>query len=69
LIFKYCFYIKKVHELPFNKGIERVLTNVKMDDRRGKLSSMEYKKVSDLNELEEKSDILVYKYKDCGVLI
>jgi hypothetical protein len=40
-----------------------------MDDRRGKLSSMEYKKVSDLNELEEKSDILVYKYKDCGVLI
>ncbi|MCF6137895.1 MTH1187 family thiamine-binding protein [Pseudalkalibacillus berkeleyi] len=28
--------IKQVHEVPFNHGIERVATNIRIDDRRDK---------------------------------
>ncbi len=44
---------RKVHESPFNKGVERVVTNIKIDDRRDKPSSMEYKKTSVLDKIEE----------------
>lgn len=35
--------IRKVHELPFDKGALRVSTSIKIDDRRDKVASMEQK--------------------------
>ena len=32
--------IKELHEVPFTQGISRVLTSIKIDDRRDKISTM-----------------------------
>ncbi|MCM3650456.1 MTH1187 family thiamine-binding protein [Metabacillus litoralis] len=32
--------IAAIHEAPFNKGIQRVATNIRIDDRRDKKSTM-----------------------------
>jgi uncharacterized protein (TIGR00106 family) len=35
--------IQQLHEVPFTKGIQRVATNIRIDDRRDKKSTMEGK--------------------------
>jgi uncharacterized protein (TIGR00106 family) len=35
--------VKEVHEVPFQKGLQRVCTNIRIDDRRDKEHSMERK--------------------------
>ncbi|MFD2213973.1 MULTISPECIES: MTH1187 family thiamine-binding protein [Bacillaceae] len=35
--------VEDIHEAPFNKGIQRVATNIRIDDRRDKKSTMESK--------------------------
>ncbi len=35
--------ITAIHEAPFNKGIQRVATNIRIDDRRDKKTTMESK--------------------------
>ncbi|MBM7604682.1 uncharacterized protein (TIGR00106 family) [Metabacillus crassostreae] len=35
--------IQNIHEAPFNKGVQRVATNIRIDDRRDKKSTMEGK--------------------------
>jgi uncharacterized protein (TIGR00106 family) len=35
--------IQAIHEVPFNAGINRVATNIRIDDRRDKKSTMEGK--------------------------
>jgi uncharacterized protein (TIGR00106 family) len=35
--------IQAIHESPFEKGIQRVATNIRIDDRRDKPSTMESK--------------------------
>jgi len=37
---------RKVHESPFRKDVKRVITIIKIDDRRDKPTSMKYKKKS-----------------------
>ncbi|MCD8905463.1 MULTISPECIES: MTH1187 family thiamine-binding protein [Staphylococcus] len=32
--------VKTIHELPFNKGLDRVCTNIRIDDRRDKQRKM-----------------------------
>ena len=32
--------VKTIHELPFNKGLNRVCTNIRIDDRRDKQRKM-----------------------------
>ncbi|MGC4379240.1 MTH1187 family thiamine-binding protein [Fictibacillus sp. Mic-4] len=38
--------IEQLHEVPFQKGIKRVATNIRIDDRRDKKSTMESKLAS-----------------------
>jgi uncharacterized protein (TIGR00106 family) len=42
--------IKDIHELPFNQGIDRVATNIRLDDRRDKQVKLEDK----LESIEKK---------------
>ncbi len=35
--------MKEMHELPFNMGVDRVITNISIDDRRDKPITMESK--------------------------
>ncbi|MBN2105835.1 MAG: MTH1187 family thiamine-binding protein [Deltaproteobacteria bacterium] len=35
--------IQKMHESPFSKGVKRVYTVIKIDDRRDKQTGMDYK--------------------------
>ncbi|MCH1627684.1 MTH1187 family thiamine-binding protein [Fredinandcohnia quinoae] len=35
--------VREIHELPFQKGIQRVCTNIRIDDRRDKENTMERK--------------------------
>ena len=35
--------VKKMHEVPFSKGVARVVTNITIDDRRDKEITMDYK--------------------------
>jgi uncharacterized protein (TIGR00106 family) len=42
--------IRRMHEVPFNKGALRVSTSIKIDDRRDKKGSMEQK----LHSVQEK---------------
>jgi len=35
--------IQKMHETPFSKGVQRVYTVIKIDDRRDKQTGMDYK--------------------------
>ena len=38
--------IRKMHEVPFNEGVQRVITSVRVDDRRDKPASAEGKVAS-----------------------
>ncbi|MGM0502017.1 MAG: MTH1187 family thiamine-binding protein [Bacillota bacterium] len=44
--------IRKLHEVPFAKGAERVTTNIKIDDRRDKEASSQQKLDSVAQALE-----------------
>ncbi|WP_306421128.1 MTH1187 family thiamine-binding protein [Halalkalibacter sp. APA_J-10(15)] len=46
--------IQAIHEAPFNKGIHRVATNIRIDDRRDKAASMSSKLASVQTKLKEK---------------
>lgn len=35
--------VQKIHEVPFQKGVQRVCTNIRIDDRRDKENTMERK--------------------------
>jgi len=35
--------VRQIHEVPFQKGLERVCTNIRIDDRRDKENTMERK--------------------------
>ena len=35
--------VQKLHEVPFQKGLQRVCTNIRIDDRRDKENTMERK--------------------------
>ncbi len=43
--------IRKMHEVPFEKGAQRVSTSIKIDDRRDKETSMQRKLDSVMNKL------------------
>ncbi|MCF8011308.1 MAG: MTH1187 family thiamine-binding protein [Clostridiales bacterium] len=43
--------VRKMHEYPFNKGIERVVTNIRIDDRRDKDLTMNSKVTSVKNKI------------------
>lgn len=43
--------VKKMHEQPFNSGAHRVLTNIRVDDRRDKVITMSGKVTSVVNKL------------------
>ncbi|GAB6138542.1 MTH1187 family thiamine-binding protein [Halanaerobaculum tunisiense] len=45
--------IRKIHEVPFVNGAQRVTTNVKIDDRRDKEASIEQKLNSVKSKLTE----------------
>ena len=45
--------IEAIHELPFNKGIQRVATNIRIDDRRDKKATMQEKLASVQKHLNE----------------
>jgi uncharacterized protein (TIGR00106 family) len=42
--------VQELHEVPFQKGLQRVCTNVRIDDRRDKENTMERK----LQSVQEK---------------
>ncbi|MGM0368871.1 MAG: MTH1187 family thiamine-binding protein [Bacillota bacterium] len=46
--------IRKLHEVPFTKGAQRVTTNIKIDDRRDKEASSNQKLNSVAEALENK---------------
>jgi uncharacterized protein (TIGR00106 family) len=43
--------IRKMHELPFDAGAQRVMTLINIDDRRDKKGSIEQKLTSVTNKL------------------
>ncbi|MFC0269990.1 MTH1187 family thiamine-binding protein [Metabacillus herbersteinensis] len=45
--------IQAIHEAPFNKGIMRVATNIRIDDRRDRTSTMESKMESVHNQIKK----------------
>ncbi|WP_201713483.1 MTH1187 family thiamine-binding protein [Rossellomorea arthrocnemi] len=45
--------IQDIHESPFQQGIQRVATNIRIDDRRDKQSTMEGKLTSVQRKLEK----------------
>jgi uncharacterized protein (TIGR00106 family) len=45
----------KMHQTPFKKGALRVITNLKIDDRRDKRGTLEGKKKAVQNKLRRKS--------------
>lgn len=45
----------KMHQVPFQKGALRVLTTLKIDDRRDKRGTLEGKKRAVVNKLKRKS--------------
>jgi uncharacterized protein (TIGR00106 family) len=51
-LFKIAF---KMHQTPFKKGARRVLTTLKIDDRRNKKSTLEGKKKAVQSKLRRKS--------------
>lgn len=46
--------IRKMHELPFSKGVQRVYTTIKLDDRRDRLVQMDDKVESVKKKLARK---------------
>ncbi|MBM7660852.1 uncharacterized protein (TIGR00106 family) [Bacillus mesophilus] len=47
--------IQAIHNAPFHTGIQRVATNIRIDDRRDKKVKMNDKLTSVLNQLEKPS--------------
>ncbi|AYU55337.1 Uncharacterized conserved protein [Staphylococcus piscifermentans] len=47
--------VQAIHELPFDKGLERVCTNIRIDDRRDKSRKMNDKLVSVQKQLDKMS--------------
>ncbi|MEB1807649.1 MAG: MTH1187 family thiamine-binding protein [Bacillaceae bacterium] len=47
--------IQAIHEVPFEAGVQRVATNIRIDDRRDKASSLEGKLAAVNNRLNEKN--------------
>ncbi|ANZ33278.1 MTH1187 family thiamine-binding protein [Staphylococcus carnosus] len=47
--------VQAIHELPFNKGVDRVCTNIRIDDRRDKSRKMNDKLTSVQNQLNKMS--------------
>ena len=45
----------EMHQVPFKKGAQRVLTTLKIDDRRDKKGTLEGKKKAVKNKLRKKS--------------
>ncbi|MCA1058074.1 MTH1187 family thiamine-binding protein [Rossellomorea aquimaris] len=45
--------IQEIHESPFQQGIQRVATNIRIDDRRDKKTTMEGKLSSVQSKLEK----------------
>jgi uncharacterized protein (TIGR00106 family) len=43
--------VQQIHEVPFQKGVQRVCTNIRIDDRRDKEQTMERKVKSVQNKL------------------
>ncbi len=43
--------LKEMHEAPFKEGVQRVVTMIKIDDRRDKKIDMEYKVQAVLSKL------------------
>ncbi|MFC0558121.1 MTH1187 family thiamine-binding protein [Halalkalibacter alkalisediminis] len=50
--------IQAIHEVPFKHGLKRVATNIRIDDRRDKLSTMEGKLESVQSHLKEEDEKL-----------
>lgn len=46
--------VKDMHEVPFEKGVKRVVTTIKIDDRRDKQASMSGKVDSVLSKMKDK---------------
>ncbi len=46
--------VMKMHETPFKKGVKRVLTTIRIDDRRDKKGTMEGKKKAVQVKLKKK---------------
>ncbi|SDY54642.1 uncharacterized protein, MTH1187 family [Evansella caseinilytica] len=51
--------IKEIHEIPFNMGVKRVATNIRIDDRRDRQSSMNSKLESVQRRLAVAADDVV----------
>ncbi|WP_183253844.1 MTH1187 family thiamine-binding protein [Anoxybacteroides tepidamans] len=47
--------IQAIHEVPFSKGIQRVATNIRIDDRRDKTRSMADKLASVQEKLKQEA--------------
>lgn len=45
---------KAIHEIPFSKGLQRVVTNIQIDDRRDKERGLGVKRDAVLSILEER---------------
>ncbi|WP_409301672.1 MTH1187 family thiamine-binding protein [Peribacillus sp. SCS-155] len=45
--------IQEIHNAPYNHGIQRVATSIRIDDRRDKISTMEKKLESVQEQLKE----------------
>lgn len=43
--------VQAIHEAPYNKGIQRVATNIRIDDRRDKVTTMQGKMESVKNKM------------------
>lgn len=48
--------VQVIHELPFNKGLDRVCTNIRIDDRRDKSRKMDEKLNSVQQHLDKSGD-------------
>ncbi len=49
--------VQAIHEAPFNQGIQRVATNVRIDDRRDKKVTMKDKLASVKRQIEKPSTL------------
>ncbi|MFG6222431.1 thiamine-binding protein, partial [Staphylococcus aureus] len=50
--------VQVIHELPFDKGLSRVCTNIRIDDRRDKYRKMNDKLTSVQKHLENSGENL-----------
>ncbi|MFC0854543.1 MTH1187 family thiamine-binding protein [Halalkalibacter oceani] len=48
--------IQAIHEVPFQHGVKRVATNIRIDDRRDKVATMDGKLAAVQGKLAEKTD-------------